>query len=1275
MKNQYRTVNIWLILFAITTSVVMASVGTCFAATSCDPQGGITTIGLEWTAYQCIPEGTNDNSSIYYINNMIECNGSSVVLSAYYGDTTTTPVNLINSWKNQGYRVLRNKEGTHIVAVHRYYTGLIDGKDMDAYPAYNSYTDVLTSAMIPPSPTPDCRGGDFNIGCSAEQPANSSVNTGTGRLSHSQELFTTRSGQPLALSASLFYRSMPVAPGAIGSGWSHGYEMTLVSGTGSSMVFWLNGTRRVYNNYNSSYVSPKGDFSSLVKNADSTWTITEKDGLKRNFDTTGQVTSLFDRNGNTLSFTYTVGRLAGVSDPNGRSAAFAYDSNGKLSVITDPRGNVYTLTYSGGKLAGISYPDTGSWAYTYGGNGLLATKVDPENNTFTYNNFDANNRLLSTTDPVGNVRSYAYPVLAAPGKVPDAYPATAVQQKVLTFTEKDGNGWNYTYDTLTENVLSKTDPLGNVTSYTYDTRGNMLTKAEPGIGTTIYTFDSKGNILTAKDPLNQTTSYTYNAFGQVLTTTGAPGTSSNTYDAKGNLLTSTDPSGALTQFGYDSKGNLISTTDARNKVTTRSYDATTNNLLSITLPTTAVTRFTYDAHGNLLTVTDANNKITTYTHDSRDRLLSITDPLGNATTFTYDKNGNQATLKDANNKTTTFTYNFQGQLSSAKDALNSVTGFTYGVPGCPSCTGIDKLTTLTDAKNQKTTWSYDKIGRVVSETDPLNYSTSYTYGATKSPTTKTGGNNAAIAYTYDSLQRLTRKTYPDTTTENYTYDSRNNILTAGNLNVSYVFTYDGANRIKSVSDNRGYVVTYDYDVSGNRTRMVLQPGTANERVTTYSYDDGSRLATILSPSGTYTFGYDLNNRRVSLIYPNQITATSVYDDAGRLTGIFHAKPDNSIIASAAYTLDGVGNRIAKSGTANETYVYDSVYRILQAATLRGAETFSYDAVGNRISGPGPRDTLYQYDAGNRMTRGRQLNYSFDNNGNQTIKTISGTTDRTWVQSWNAENRLVKVEKTKGSEKRTVTFLYDPFGRRIEKRLETTLEGVIKVGTWRYFYDQNSIALEIFTNEDGVIEKTTYTHGLDVDEHLALERNGNYYYYHADGLGSITAFTNSARSTVQTYEYESYGMVNQGTSFRNTFTYTGREWDKETGLYYYRARFYDPMEGRFISKDPIGFAGGINLYSYVGQNSINRTDPTGLEWRNGSYNYSDAELMVLEERVGRVGHSMAEVAEIHDTIDKSILLDLPKALIDFINYLKNKKNKEKKCEESKPSIFDKYYFGL
>ena len=296
------------------------------------------------------------------------------------------------------------------------------------------------------------------------------------------------------------------------------------------------------------------------------------------------------------------------------------------------------------------------------------------------------------------------------------------------------------------------------------------------------------------------------------------------------------------------------------------------------------------------------------------------------------------------------------------------------------------------------------------------------------------------------------------------------------------------------------------------------------------------------------------------------------------------------------SFDKVGNRGSKNTPAGaETYGYDPVYRLIQAATPGGTEKFTYDLVGNRLSGPGPKETKYLYDAGNRMLVGRVFGYLYDNNGNQVGRTLPVVTDKSWVQIWDAENRLIRVEKVKGAtEYRTVAFKYDPQGRRIEKKLMSLVNGITKNSSRLYFYDNDNIALEMYTDETGAVKKSWYTHGADIDEHLAVERDGAHYFYHADGLGSVTAITDSGRNVVQSYAYESFGMLRPSTDFMDSYTYTGREWDREAGLYYYRARYYDPRDGRFILKDPIGFKGGdIVLYSYTRNNPVNNVDPSGL----------------------------------------------------------------------------------
>jgi len=210
------------------------------------------------------------------------------------------------------------------------------------------------------------------------------------------------------------------------------------------------------------------------------------------------------------------------------------------------------------------------------------------------------------------------------------------------------------------------------------------------------------------------------------------------------------------------------------------------------------------------------------------------------------------------------------------------------------------------------------------------------------------------------------------------------------------------------------------------------------------------------------------------------------------------------------------------------------------------ETFTYDPVGNRLTAeaqtpPEARDTEYQYDFDNRLTR---ITYQ-------------------------------------GMESR---YKYDPFGRRTEKNVN----GVIT----RYLYDGPNIITEY---DGGGNVKTRYSHTLTIDDPLTITQGANNFFYHQDGLGSVMNLTDATGNISKGYTYRSFGEIHQETgNLTQPFTFTGREYDAENGLYYYRARYYDPKAGRFLTKDPIGFAGGdVNLYRYVQNNPVNWVDPLGL----------------------------------------------------------------------------------
>ncbi len=234
-------------------------------------------------------------------------------------------------------------------------------------------------------------------------------------------------------------------------------------------------------------------------------------------------------------------------------------------------------------------------------------------------------------------------------------------------------------------------------------------------------------------------------------------------------------------------------------------------------------------------------------------------------------------------------------------------------------------------------------------------------------------------------------------------------------------------------------------------------------------------------------------------------------------------------------------------------------------------------MGNRLSSLGV--SPYAYNSSNELTSTPSATYTYDHNGNTTAKTdSSGTT----TYNWNSENQLTSVVLPGSGG--TVSFKYDPFGRRIQKSSTS--------GTANYFYDGDNL-LEELDNAGNVVSR--YTPGPGVDQPFSELRSGTTSYYEQDGLGSVTSLSNSGAALASTYTYDSFGKISTSTgSIINPFQYAAREADTETGLQYYRARYYDASVGRFLSEDPLGFDAGNNFYNYVENDPIALRDPFGLQ---------------------------------------------------------------------------------
>jgi len=866
-------------------------------------------------------------------------------------------------------------------------------------------------------------------------------------------------------------------------------------------------------------------------------------------------------------------------------------TSGPVTVIEDGvTSNGVQFTVTGPLSVTAISPTSGpvGTSVTVTGTGFGATQ---SNSTVAFGGTNAAVTSWSDTHIVAVVPSGAStgPVGATVASV-TAYGPTFQVNATVTLTDSLGNQSSYTSEiaggkwyvsTSQGSGCSSCDIRGNITTQ-FDSLGNTLSTTDELGNTTSNTYDSNNNLTQTTQPTvsagTPTTTYTYNSFGEVLTMTDPLGhVTTNAYDSHGNLTSVTTPvpgsgiSASVTQFAYNSLGELTQITDPLSHVTTMTYTSA-GLIATITDPQSHVTTYAYDSRGNRTSITDALSHVTSFAYDSGNRLTTIIYPDSSTSTFTYDYRGRRITATDQNGKTTTYAYDDADRLTSVTDPASNVTSYTYDTE--------NNLLSIVDANSHTTSFSYDAFGRVTQTTFPSGHVETYSYDADNNLTSKTDRKSQTIQYVYDALNRLTEKTYPDSTNVEYTYDLVGKVLQVNDPTGTYGFSYDNMGRLIGTSTQYSFLTgtftnAYTYDAASNRTGYTAPDSSTN----TYSYDTLNRLTTLANSwAGSFGFSYDALSRRTQMTRPNSVTTNYTYDSLSRLLSVLH-QVSGSTIDGASYTLDSAGNRTAKTdqyASVTSNYTYDPIYeltQVTQASTT--TESYSYDAVGNRTASLGV--SSYTNNSSNELTATSNASYTYDYNGNTASKTDStGTTSYTW----DYENRLAGV--TLPSSGGTVSFKYDPFGRRIEKISPTT--------TSIFAYDGDNL-IQTVNSSGGLVAH--YTPTQNIDELLAMQRGTTTSYYEQDGLDSVTSLSSSTATLAQTYTYDSFGnTIGSSGSLTNFFRLAGREFDTETGLYFLRARYLDPSIGRFISEDPIGFKGGIDFYSYVKNRPLLLRDPDG-----------------------------------------------------------------------------------
>jgi RHS repeat-associated protein len=889
-----------------------------------------------------------------------------------------------------------------------------------------------------------------------------------------------------------------------------------------------------------------------------------RDGSSMTFNSAGLLTSKTDTNNNTVTLAYSGNNLTSVTDAVGRSLNFTYDSGGRITRVTDPLGRNWDYTYTNGILTQVKDPLQGVTSYSYSNTGpaRLASITDTRGNTVKQLTYDSAGRVIEQKFADRGVERYAYTLSGntiTGVAITDALNRVetkrfnvagyviehtdALGQKVRIERDMNNNlvaakagpcgctENQYEYDER-GNVTKSTDRLGGVTRMEYAPVFNKVTKITDELGRiTSFAYDSRGNMISRTDALGRTTSYVYDGFGQLTSMSDPLGhTRTMEYDAQGNLSAVKDALGNRSTFEYDNIGRLTAVIDPLGRRAAFAYDAL-DRVTTLTDASGATTKLDYDPNGNLTSFINALDQRWTSAYDNKNHLVTTTDPQGRVARWVYDREDQLVARVSPSGRTTRYAYDARGLLESTTTPLGFVTRYAYD--------NSKNLSTLTDARGNVTTFTYDELYRLNGQRDPLGHLTRYAYDAADNVTERTDRLGRRTGYTYDALNRPTQIQYVDATVS-YQYDLAYRLTRIDDTQSGSIqWAYDDADRLLSETTPQG-VVSYTYNTASQRASMKA----ADRPLVNYTYDTAGRLATIAQGNETFTYAYDTLSRVASLQRPNGVRTAYAYDNVYRLARLTHTNSANLALEDFQYAY-------------NADDEIESIASLASAQLLPTAKTAA------------------PADAANRLPQFGTTSYTHDNEGQTLTRTDTPTVSN---YTWDARGRLTDASLSNGQN---IDYGYDALGRRNSRTVGST--------TTSFLYDGDDVVLDLHAGGATV----DYLNGPNIDDKLRqTTQTASALYFLQNHLHSTLALTDSGGGLVERSNYEGFGA--SGGSGLTRFTYTGREADPLSGLMYNRARWYDPQQGRFLSEDPIGMLGGLNLYGYTANNPINFSDPFGLE---------------------------------------------------------------------------------
>lgn len=961
---------------------------------------------------------------------------------------------------------------------------------------------------------------------------------------------------------------------------------------------------------------------------------------KYEYDENNNVLKSEDANGNVTEYTYDAnGNVLSVKDPLGYVESYTYSGEyGLLETITERGGAQYTFRYnSNGKMTKVEGPDGVMMQCSYNTFGQEVSRTDAMGNMVT-RNYDNYGNLATITNSIGKTLTYSHDILGQLRSV-----KSPLENMVFYDYDEEGNVTKIT-DPYNVNTYYDYAPTGHIKAirsargkvqYSQDALGR-LTSVRNDIGnTTIYNYDSKGNITAVTDAMGNTTHYEYDGSNNCTVLTDPMGNKTHySFDAKKRMTGIRTPDGRQTNYEYDARGQLVKISDNLGMLARINYDAAGRRAMVMKAKEDNVTvqegemntsdydiyTYAYDIRGRMTMMQTPTTKFT-YSYDRLGRCTGVSDDNGHSVTYTYNNAGQLLTSNDSRGNTVNYTYDALGRIVTHMNPEGNTTQMTYDSRG--------RIASVSDTRGNETHYNYDSRGRLVQTLYANGKMEQYTYDERDNIVTYKNKAGINYRYGYDEGNRLVSITFPDNSTKLFTYDALGRTTAITENDMSVTMSYDAQGRIlaetlyTSATAPTGRRTEYDYDDALHTFTVTYPSG----RRVSQRFDDRGRLTEITTAAYGETgwqtvasYAYEKLNRIESISYANGLTTSYGYDMQNRLSDIVVGNGTSQTAGLHYNYATNVDYIMSQTDVVNPTfsefYEYDMMGRLvslrvgepdvanpaLSPSLVSMTSTFTYDALGNRTNtmtqtNEHTINTSYTVNAVNAYTAVGGQVIQYDAAGNLTA-------DGNHTYQYDYANRLVAVDNGN-----TAQYTYDPLGRRIRK-----VVGDNEITDYSYSGGQVVESSRRVGSGEPLI--TSYVNNPQVDDVVAGFRTSSSestavnetYFFHKNRQGSTVAVTDASGTVLERYSYEAFGtpcffnasgekMV--ASAIGNDILFTGREYDPETGFYYYRFRTMNSAMGRFIQNDPVKYADGMNMYAYAHNNPTNIVDPLGLSGCDGN----------------------------------------------------------------------------